>query len=158
LNPQSLDHALKIALTVQEVEKQETFSESIYASFNDWSKQHSSSRTRHDSHEPHGSAEARRAGNRTQTQRNTTSRSRNRLKTSGNRNEQSEAALGCYEFERFGHFVRECPTRLNWKACSTDSPGKGIRRKCTRRSQPPDLRSQRMNRECRKKTTNPRNE
>ena len=34
-NTQSLDQVLKIALTVQEAEKQEKFSESFYASFND---------------------------------------------------------------------------------------------------------------------------
>ena len=86
-NPQSLDQALKIALTVQEAEKQEKFSESFYASFNDSLRLHSPGRTRHDSHKARGSAEARRANNRTQTQRNITPRSRNRPKTSANRNE-----------------------------------------------------------------------
>ena len=157
-NPQSLDQALKIALTVQEAEKQEKFSESFYASFNDSLRLHSPGRTRRDSHEPRGSAEARRANNRTQTQRNMTSRSRNRPKTSANRNDETKAALRCYECEGFGHFARECPTRLNREASSTDSPGKGNPRERTRRSQPPDHPSQRMNRECRKKTPNPGNE
>ena len=40
-NPQSLDQALKIALTVQEAEKQETSSESFYASFKDTLKLYS---------------------------------------------------------------------------------------------------------------------
>jgi len=135
-NPQSLDQAQKIALTVQEAKKQEKCSEYFYVSFNNSLKLHSPGRTRHDSHEPHGSAVARRAGNRTQTQRNMTSRRHNRPKTSGNRNERTKTALRCYESEGFGHFARECPTRLNRKVSSTDSPGKGNPRERTRRSQP----------------------
>ena len=115
-------------------------------------------RTRHNSHEPHGSAEARRAGNRTETQRNMTSRSRNMPKTSANRNGQTKAALRCYEYEGFWHFARECPTRLNREGSSTDPPGKGSPREPTRRSQPPDQSSQGTNGECRKKTTIPGNE
>jgi len=92
LNPQSLDPALKIALTVQEAEKQEKFSESFYASFNDSLRLHSPGRTCHDSHERRGSAEARRENNRTQTQRNMTPRSRTRPKTSASRNEETK---GC---------------------------------------------------------------
>jgi len=86
-DPQSLNLALKIVLTVQKSEKQETFHESFYATFNDSLRLHSPGRTRHDSHKARGSAEARRANNRTQTQRNITPRSRNRPKTSANRNE-----------------------------------------------------------------------
>jgi hypothetical protein len=140
------------------VEKEETFSESFYASFNDLLKLHSPGRTRHDSHESRGSAEARRANSCTQTQHNMTPRSRNRPKTSANRNEQTKAALGCYECEGFGHFARECPTRLNREASSIDSPGKGNPRERTRRLQPPDQPSQRTNRECRKNTPNSGNE
>jgi tRNA A37 N6-isopentenylltransferase MiaA len=69
-NPQSLEQALKIALTVQEAEKQETFSERFYATFNDSLKLHSPGRRRHDSHESRGSAKARESNSRTQTQRN----------------------------------------------------------------------------------------
>jgi len=156
-NLSSFDQALKIAITAQEAEKQERFSESFYAIFNDSLKLHSPGRTCHDSHEPHGSAEARRVGSRTQMQRNMTSRSRNRPKTSGNRNEQTKAALRCYECEGFGHFGSECPTWFNREAICTDSPGKGIPRRRTRRSQTPDQPSQRTNGECRKKTTNPGN-
>jgi len=144
-NPQSLDQDLKIALTFQEAEMQETFSESFNANLNDSLKLHSTGRTHHYSHEPHGSSEARRANNRKQTQRAVTSRGRNRLKTSVNRNEETKVALRCYEYDGFGHFARECATRLNLEASS-------------RRSQPPDQPSQRTNRECRNKTTNLRNE
>jgi len=105
-NPQSLDQALKIALTVQEAEKQEKFSESFYTSFNDSLRLHSPGRMRRDSHELRGSADARRANNRRQTQRNMTQRSRNRTKTSANRNKQTKVALRCYECEGFGHFAR----------------------------------------------------
>ena len=147
-NPPYLDQALKIALTVQEAEKQETFSVSFYASFNDTRKLHSPRLTRHDNHEPHGSAEARRAGNRTETQRVMSSRDRNRAKTSANSNEQTKVVLRCYESEGFGHFARDCPKRLNREASSTDLPGKGNPRE---HSQPPDQTSQRTNRECRKK-------
>jgi len=110
---QSLDQDLKIALTFQEAEKQKTFSESFYANLNDSLKLRSPGRTRHYSHEHHGSAEARRADNRKQTQRAMTSRGRNRPKTSANRNEETKVALRCYECEGFGHFARECATRLH---------------------------------------------
>jgi hypothetical protein len=96
-NLQSLGQVLKIAITFQEAEKQEKFSENLYASFNDSLKLHSPGRTRHNSHEPLGLAEARRPHSRKQTQRNISPRVHNRPNTSANRNEQTNGALRCYE-------------------------------------------------------------
>jgi hypothetical protein len=157
-NLQSLEKGLKIAVTVQEAEKQEKFSESFYASFNDSLNLHSPGRTRHDSHEPRGSAEARRANSRTQTQHNMRPRGHNRPKTSAKRNEQTKAALRCYKCEGLGHFARECLTGLIEEANSIDSPEKGNPRERNRRLQPTDQPSQKTNRERRINTPNSGNE
>ena len=81
--PPTLVEALKIALTVQEAEKQEKFGESFYASFDNSVRLRSSGPTHH----------ARHAENRTQGQRNNYTRSDQRPRTSGNRNAQAKALV-----------------------------------------------------------------
>ena len=113
-NPPTLVEALKVALAVQEAEKQEKFGESFYASFNNSVRLRSSSPTHH----------ARHAEIRTQGQRNKCTRSDQRPRTPGSRNAQAKAAFTCYECEGVGHFSRECPTRLRKEANSMNSSGK----------------------------------
>ena len=64
-SPQQQDQALKIALSVQEAEKQEKFSESFYASFDNSLRQHSPRSSRRPSHGTRGSAEAKYTANQT---------------------------------------------------------------------------------------------
>jgi len=101
--PKHQDQALKIALSVQEAEKQK-FSESFSASFDNSLRQHSPISSRRASHGSRGSAEAKYTANQTQGQRNTASRNDKKPKTSGFRNAQTKSALRCYECEGFGSF------------------------------------------------------
>lgn len=154
-SPQNLDQALKIALSVQEAEKQEKFSESFYASFDNSLRQHSPSSSRRASHGSRGSAEAKYTANQTQGQRNAASRNDKKPKTSGTRNAQTKAALRCYECEGFGHFGRECPTRQKRETGSTNSPGRRNPTERSRRSWSPGERSTpKTNRECERKHAN----
>ena len=77
-SPQHLDQALKIALSIQEAERQEKFSESFYASFDNSLRQHSPTSLRRACHGSRGSAEAKYTANQTQGQRNTASRNDNK--------------------------------------------------------------------------------
>jgi hypothetical protein len=108
-NPQNIDQTLNIALSVQEAEKQEKFSES-YASSDNSLRRNSPSSPRRPSNESRGSVEAKHTANQTHGQRNAASRYK-KPKTSGTRNAETKAALRCYECERFGHFGREFSTR-----------------------------------------------
>ena len=92
-SPQHLDQALKIALSVQQAEKQEKFSKSFYASFDNSLRQHSPSSSHRASHGSLGSAEAKYTVNQTQGQQNAASRNDKKPKTSGTRNAQTKAML-----------------------------------------------------------------
>jgi hypothetical protein len=113
-SPASLQEAIRIAVTVQETERQEKFSNSFYVRHD--------SRTYSDSENSRhavGSRTARQAeGRRTEVPRNA-----NRVRASSTRNAQTKAALRCYECEGKGHFASECPTRLKGNSGIPNSPG-----------------------------------
>ena len=105
-NPQDLDQALKMALSVQEAEKQETFSESFYIRFGNSLRVRSPSPTRHTDHK---SQPQMTRGTRQFKREVSVTRphvASNKPKTSESRNAQTNAALTCYECERIGHFAR----------------------------------------------------
>ena len=58
-NPKTLDKVLKIALSVKELEREEKFGASFYASFDNSLRLRSPGPTHHAGHRSHGSAEAR---------------------------------------------------------------------------------------------------
>ena len=72
MNPQTLDQALKIALSVQEAEKQEKFSQSYYGNLDDSSRLRSPSPTHSASDKPRRSAVVKRVVEHTQAQRHRT--------------------------------------------------------------------------------------
>jgi len=115
---------LETALSVQEAEKHEKFSESFNTGFDNSLRVRSPSPTRRADHRSYTEADARHAAAQARSQRNQTSRSNCKPKTSGSRNAQTKAALIYYKCEGIGHFARECPTRLNREVNSTNSPGK----------------------------------
>jgi hypothetical protein len=102
-NPQTLDQALKIALSVQETEKQQRFNESFYANFDDSLMLQSPSPTRHTSDKTRRSADAKRAVNHTQSQCYKTPSSEGKPNTPVNRNAQTQASFRCYVCEGVGH-------------------------------------------------------
>lgn len=109
-NPQTVQHALQVALSVQEAEKQERFNNSFYTRFENSVSIRSrpSSRNQSESEGSRNSGAAR-ASNNTSVQRSSVS---SRATAQGTRNARTRAALRCYECEGIGHFGRECPTRL----------------------------------------------
>ena len=160
-NPQTMEQALKIALSVQEAEKQEKFNESFYASFDNSARMrsHSSSQTRPEGYQSRRSADATRAVSHTPGQHQLTPRSTNKPTTLGNRNAQTKAALRCYECEGVGHFARECPTRLNREVNSTNSPGSWNPNEGSRRSRyPSDKPPHGIRKGVKKETTKQGNE
>jgi len=80
---QSLDQPLKMALCLQEAEKQEKFSENFHTSFDNSLRVRSPSPTRHAYHRSHTAADARHAAAQARSQRNQTSRSNNKPRNSG---------------------------------------------------------------------------
>jgi len=110
-NPQDIDQALKIAITVQEAERQERFNESFYTRFDKSVRMCSRSpgRSRSENEGQRQAADSR-TESRTRNQRYKKSSSAGRSETSRSRNTQTQEALRCYECQGFGHFGRECPT------------------------------------------------
>jgi len=117
-SPVSVEDAVRIAVSVQEAEKQEKFNNNFYA--------------RHDSRTYSDSDKSRHAdGSRTASQaegrRTEIPQSANKARASSTRNAQTKAALRCYECEGVGPFARECPTRLKGNKATPNSPGKRTR-------------------------------
>ena len=95
--------AIRIAVSVQEAERQEKFNSSFYARHD--SRTYSDSDTsRH--------AVATRTASQAEGQRKEVPKSANMERGSSNRNAQTKAAIRCYECEGTGNFARECPARL----------------------------------------------
>ena len=124
-NPQTLQHALSIALSVTEAEKQERFSETFYAKFDESVsvKLRSTSRSDRERQSARRTADAR-PSNYMSGQQFRTSHSTNKSVTSAStRDVQTRVEMRCYECEGRGNFARECPTRLKG-ARTRNSPGK----------------------------------
>ena len=131
---------MKIALSVQEGEKQEKFNDVFYTRFhNSVSLQsYSLSRTRQEDCQPRRSADATRAVSLTPGQHYNSPRNAGEPTTLATRNAQTTAAFRCYECEGVGHFARVCPTRHKREVNSTNSPGRRNPSERSRRSRSPD--------------------
>ena len=137
-NPQTVEESLKIALSVQEAEKQEWFSESFYTQFDKSVRLSSRSpdRRRRESGRPGHTAD-RRAVNHTYNRQYRSSNSADRAATQSTRNTRTREGLRCYECDGLGHFARECPTRRKREENSPGRPGKRNPTGRLRRPSPP---------------------
>ena len=134
-NPQSMQEALRIAISVQEAEKQERFKGSFYTSFDSsvsLQSQHPN-RTRDDREKPRHSG-ATRAPRNTNSQRPTVHK---QSTNQNNRKARNREALLCFECQDFGHFMNECPTRLRREKGYPLSPGKRGQTERSRRNGSP---------------------
>jgi hypothetical protein len=89
-NPKTLDQALRFALSVQEAERLEKFSESYYTSFDNSLRLDSPSPSRYAGQNMRSSADTNRAVDHTQSQRSTGSRSDKNPSASETRNPQTK--------------------------------------------------------------------
>ena len=129
-NPQTLSEALKIALSVQEAEKQEKFNETSYTRFDEPVRLLSRSPDRaHSGSEIKRRTTDTRAARHSRSQRYSAQNSPGRSETSATRNEQTRSSLRCYECDGIGHYARECPTGLKEAQIPPLYPEKGTRRK-----------------------------
>jgi hypothetical protein len=123
-NPQTIEDALRVALSVQEAEKQERFNESFYKFENSVRLLCRSPDRSHSGNEGQHQTTDSRAVNRPRGQRLGTSGKTVRSEVARSRGAQTDAALRCYECRGIGHYARQCPTRQNREAKVSDSPGK----------------------------------
>jgi len=158
-SPQNFEHALSIALTVQEAENQEKFNETFYTRFDDSVRllSRSPSRPRREGSSSRRSADTQ-AVNHPRDQRYRTPRSTNKSSNSGTRNEQTKAAIRCYECNGLGHYARECPTRLKKEAHPSGSRGSRDQYRRPRISHPPDKPPRVQKGEARERETSQGNE
>jgi hypothetical protein len=122
-NPQTLEQALQIALSVQEAERQEKFSDSFYAKFDRSVRLTSTpSGTYSEDEQPRRRRDSRTASG-PRSRQNRTPSDAGKATTSGNRTSRTRDALRCFECQAFGHFASECPTRRKREANPSNPPG-----------------------------------
>ena len=119
-----MEHALRIALAVQEAEGQEKISESFYTNFEKSVRLTSTSPSRTSPDDVKRSSTDTRAVSNTRSQRKSSSSNAKRSENPSSRISRTEAAMRCFECQGVGHFGRECPTRLKREANSSQAPGK----------------------------------
>jgi len=127
-NPQNIQQALSIALTVDQAEKQERFNESFYTKYD----KTVGLLSRSPGHKTRGEENSSRSEN---THSNKPNYRASRSSGNSSRSAQTESALRCYECQGIGHFGRECPTRLRRE--SQNAPGKKNPSGRSRRSDSP---------------------
>jgi len=154
-NPQTLEQALKIALSVQEAEKQERFNESFYTKFDESVRLSSRSPSpahagsRHQRHSADG-----REVNHTRSQQSRIQGSIAKSENRGTRNARTKDESRCFECNGWGHFARECPTRYKREGKPIGSPGKRGPRERPKRPRSPGSKPPHANeREARKEAT-----
>jgi hypothetical protein len=137
-NPQSMQQALTIALSVYEAEKQEKFNESFYARFDE-----------SDLRDDHPAAPAMnaivRVAHMTRASSCTSGQYHKHRHSNGkktpvseiDRNSRIKAALNCYEYQGVGRIAGDCPTGLRRKADFPNAPGRKIPSERSKRSRSP---------------------
>jgi hypothetical protein len=149
-NPQTMDQALKIALSVQEADRQESFSESFYTQF------YKSVRLTFQRTSRKKRSANTRAVNHTRSQRFESPRNADRAAIPSTRDARTKQAMKCYERNGIGHFTRECPTRFKGEENLPDRPRRRKPSRRSRRACSPDKNpSHATRREARKETKNP---
>ena len=113
-SPVSVEKAIRIAVSVQEAEKQEICNIRFYARHD--------SRTRSDNSSRH--AVGSRTASQAEGRRTEIPRSADRARASSTRNAQTKAALRCYKCEGIWHFTKDCPTCLKRKQGNSIQPGR----------------------------------
>jgi hypothetical protein len=139
-----VNQGLKIALTVQEAEMQESFNESFYTQFDKsvrlCSRPPCRSRSGSDSQRQTANS---RTLNRPLAQRYNTPSGASRSEIPSARNKQTEAALRCNECHGVGNFAKECQTRLKGRTKFSGPPGGESPTELSKRSRPTNGKSPR---------------
>jgi hypothetical protein len=140
---------LKIALSLQEAERQESFSESFYTQFDKLVRLTSqpTSRTQRSANT--------RAIYHTRSQQFESPRNADRAAIPSTRDARTKQAMKRYECNGIGHFARECPTRFKREENLPDRPRRrNLSRRSRRPVSPDEKPSHATRREARRETKN----